>query len=220
MSKPRDFTTRLPATSNFAPKISGIETAEMDSDSFGSDDFGDINDEELIAAATQAEQQTARLYKPPQQTSRHNQCDNESGVGGGVHNLFLPGDFDDSGDELPDAPAHSLNSGTQGPSVSQGALRQATLFGGRVSEGSQSGHSAPRQVHNYPLSNTQEPPTHHKIDVEAAKTWLYPSNVSHRDYQYTIVHKALFSNILVALPTGTQVQFATPGPKLELSDIP
>lgn len=193
----------------------------MDSDDFGSDDFGDINDEELIAAATQAEQQTARLYKPPQQPSWHNQCDSESNGGGdGVDNLFLPGDFDDSDDEFPNALAHPSNFGTQGHPVSQGVLRQATLFGGRVPEGSQNVHNSPRQVHNYPLSTTQEPPTHHKIDVEAAKTWLYPSNISHRDYQYTIVHKALFSNILVALPTGTQVQFAIPGPKLELSDIP
>lgn len=173
----------------------------MDSDDFGSDDFGDVNEEELIAAATQAEQQATR---PAQQQQHWDQWDDGCGGGsgsgsGGVDNLYLPGDFDDSDDELPDAPASSLNFR---PSASQGTLRQATLFGGRVPEGSQSGLSASRQVHNYPLANTQEPPTHHKIDAEAAKTWVYPSNVSHRDYQYTIVHKALFSNVLVALPTG------------------
>lgn len=192
---------------NHAPNLA-IKTAVMDSDDFGSDDFGDINDEELIAAATQAEQQAARPYQPPHhhQQQQQNQWGNGSG-GGGTDNLFLPGDFDDSDDELPDAPAPSSNFGTQRPPASQGTLRQATLFGGRVPEGSQSSQNAPRQVHNYPLANTQEPPTHHKIDAEAAKTWVYPSNVSHRDYQYTIVHKALFSNLLVALPTGTQVQF-------------
>lgn len=171
----------------------------MDSDDFGSDDFGDINDEELIAAATQAEQQAARSYQPlpVPQPQRQNQWG-----GGGSENLFLPDDFD-SDDEIPDAPVpQSSNSGPQKPPASQGTLRQATLFGGRVPEGSQSGPNAHRQVHNYPLTSAQEPPTHHKIDREAAKTWVYPSNVSHRDYQYTIVHKALFSNILVALPTG------------------
>lgn len=172
----------------------------MDSDDFGSDDFGDVNEEELIAAATQAEQQATR---PAQQQNR-DQWDDGSG-GGGIDNLYLPGDFDDDDDELQDSPALFSNFGTQRPSVSQGTLRQATLFGGRVPEGSQSGLSASRQVHNYPLANTQEPPTHHKIDAEAAKTWVYPSNVSHRDYQYTIVHKALFSNVLVALPTGIWV---------------
>lgn len=41
-----------------------------------------------------------------------------------------------------------------------------------------------------------------KIDVEAAKTWIYPTNMKKRDYQYNIVQKALFNNVLVALPTG------------------
>lgn len=41
-----------------------------------------------------------------------------------------------------------------------------------------------------------------KIDTEAAKTWIYPTNMEKRDYQYNIVQKALFNNVLVALPTG------------------
>ncbi|XP_010543518.1 PREDICTED: ATP-dependent DNA helicase mph1 isoform X2 [Tarenaya hassleriana] len=40
------------------------------------------------------------------------------------------------------------------------------------------------------------------IDPEAAKTWIYPVNVPHRDYQFSITKTALFSNTLVALPTG------------------
>lgn len=31
-----------------------------------------------------------------------------------------------------------------------------------------------------------------KIDEEAAKTWVYPTNFEVRDYQYNIVQKALF----------------------------
>ncbi|CAD6884755.1 unnamed protein product [Tilletia controversa] len=41
-----------------------------------------------------------------------------------------------------------------------------------------------------------------RIDEEAAKTWVYPTNKSFRDYQFNIVQKALFNNVLVALPTG------------------
>ncbi|KAM7507593.1 hypothetical protein LguiA_018046 [Lonicera macranthoides] len=41
-----------------------------------------------------------------------------------------------------------------------------------------------------------------KIDPEAAKTWIYPANYSHRDYQFNISQAALFSNTLVVLPTG------------------
>ncbi|KAJ4839280.1 hypothetical protein Tsubulata_011432 [Turnera subulata] len=40
------------------------------------------------------------------------------------------------------------------------------------------------------------------IDTEAAKTWIYPVNVPLRDYQLAITKTALFSNTLVALPTG------------------
>ncbi|KAK0525468.1 3'-5' DNA helicase [Tilletia horrida] len=45
-------------------------------------------------------------------------------------------------------------------------------------------------------------PMKQKIDLDAAKTWIYPTNKSFRSYQYNIVQKALFNNVLVALPTG------------------
>ncbi|KAF5732139.1 hypothetical protein HS088_TW18G00828 [Tripterygium wilfordii] len=40
------------------------------------------------------------------------------------------------------------------------------------------------------------------VDAEAAKTWIYPVNIPYRDYQFAITKTALFSNTLVALPTG------------------
>ncbi|KAI7741881.1 hypothetical protein M8C21_022455 [Ambrosia artemisiifolia] len=40
------------------------------------------------------------------------------------------------------------------------------------------------------------------IDPEAAKTWIYPEFPPVRDYQLSITERALFSNTLVALPTG------------------
>ncbi|KAF9608476.1 hypothetical protein IFM89_009842 [Coptis chinensis] len=40
------------------------------------------------------------------------------------------------------------------------------------------------------------------IDLEAAKTWIYPVNIPLRDYQLSITKTALFANTLVALPTG------------------
>src|SRR5579859_1751348 len=51
-------------------------------------------------------------------------------------------------------------------------------------------------------SRANEPKTHHYIDTTAAKTWIYPTNVSFREYQFNIVQRALFDNILVSLPTG------------------
>jgi len=49
----------------------------------------------------------------------------------------------------------------------------------------------------------QEPPSHHALDTDAMSTWVYPTNLGAiRDYQFSIIKSGLFSNTLVALPTG------------------
>ncbi|CAI5759515.1 unnamed protein product [Candida verbasci] len=45
-------------------------------------------------------------------------------------------------------------------------------------------------------------PTHHKMDFENLKSYIYPTNFEIRDYQYNSVKKAFHDNLLVALPTG------------------
>lgn len=85
----------------------------------------------------------------------------------------------------------------------QGQLRrQATLDGDFLNDDDFEplSHPAPRGV--YRGDNT-ETPTHHELDHEALKTWVYPTNLGAiRDYQYSIVSNSLFNNTLVALPTG------------------
>jgi ATP-dependent DNA helicase MPH1 len=45
--------------------------------------------------------------------------------------------------------------------------------------------------------------THHVLNPEALKTWIYPTNLGPvRDYQFSIAKNGLFNNTLVALPTG------------------
>ncbi|XP_019245999.1 PREDICTED: uncharacterized protein LOC109225698 [Nicotiana attenuata] len=51
-------------------------------------------------------------------------------------------------------------------------------------------------------SESSHGPSDVKIDPEAAKTWIFPVNFDRRDYQFSIIQTALFSNTLVALPTG------------------
>ncbi|KAL4324325.1 hypothetical protein GQ457_11G011450 [Hibiscus cannabinus] len=58
-----------------------------------------------------------------------------------------------------------------------------------------------RMVEGYVDVEAEEVSSVH-IDAEAAKTWIYPVNVPLRDYQFAITKTALFSNTLVALPTG------------------
>ncbi|KAG4306264.1 hypothetical protein PORY_000252 [Pneumocystis oryctolagi] len=55
---------------------------------------------------------------------------------------------------------------------------------------------------NNSITETVEIPTHHEIDKASIKTWIYPTNVSERSYQFNIVQKALYQNTLVSLPTG------------------
>ena len=77
-------------------------------------------------------------------------------------------------------------------------LQQRTLFGEvadvQVSPGEASYSSRERR--------RDEPATHHELDLEAIKTWVYPTNYTQRDYQYNMIVKALYTNVLIALPTG------------------
>lgn len=80
-------------------------------------------------------------------------------------------------------------------------LRQTTLFGTQAPAASSQSQS--NRKHNWPLANREEAPTHHKMEREALNTWVYPTNLGTiRDYQYSIVARGLYHNMLVALPTG------------------
>ncbi|KAL8736592.1 MAG: hypothetical protein Q9181_002339 [Wetmoreana brouardii] len=80
-------------------------------------------------------------------------------------------------------------------------LRQTTLFGDQAQKAAS--QTQPAKKRNWPLANREEPPTHHQLDKEALETWVYPTNLGKiRDYQYSIVARGLYNNMLVALPTG------------------
>jgi ATP-dependent DNA helicase MPH1 len=115
-------------------------------------------------------------------------------------------DFDDLDDfdieELDAATAASFQSNTslpKKPLQKSTSFRQQTLFGTQAQEPV----ATQSRVHNWPLVQRDEVPTHHKIDREAMKTWVYPTNLGKpRDYQFNIVQRGLYHNTLVALPTG------------------
>jgi ATP-dependent DNA helicase MPH1 len=87
------------------------------------------------------------------------------------------------------------------PSCNAPSFRQTTLFG--QSERQVPSSTTQARTHNWPLTSRAEPPTHHKLNHDALSTWVYPTNLGNvRDYQYNIVQRGLFHNLLVALPTG------------------
>ncbi|GAB7347433.1 hypothetical protein MBLNU459_g4352t2 [Dothideomycetes sp. NU459] len=80
-------------------------------------------------------------------------------------------------------------------------LRQMTLFGGAVDPIGPATQA--KKKHAFPLATQKETPTHHQLNHAAMETWIYPTNLGTiRDYQYNIVSRGLFHNLLVALPTG------------------
>lgn len=84
----------------------------------------------------------------------------------------------------------------------QTGLRQTTLFGRQTVNGAIPQSQANKR-YNFVVDQKEEPPTHHKLDPVAIKTWVYPTNLGTiRDYQFNIVARGLFHNLLVALPTG------------------
>ncbi|OJJ47912.1 hypothetical protein ASPZODRAFT_131517 [Penicilliopsis zonata CBS 506.65] len=93
----------------------------------------------------------------------------------------------------------SASRAARAPSTQQN-LRQTTLFG---MSSRASGGMSQWATQNCSPPNKEEPPTHHKLNDEAIKTWVYPTNLGKtRDYQFNIAQRGLYHNLLVALPTG------------------
>jgi ATP-dependent DNA helicase MPH1 len=104
-----------------------------------------------------------------------------------------------------ETPAQILPQGQPQPRLvaPQNGLRQTTLFGGRAIAQGAPRSSQTNKVHNYIAGRPPEQPTHHALDLDELKTWVYPTNLGTiRAYQYSIVKNGLYNNTLVALPTG------------------
>lgn len=112
----------------------------------------------------------------------------------------LPPDAFDSSPLEPRDNADRLSQHPVPRGHSSQSFRQTTLWGNALNE------APPSQVRSrrvYRADMPPEVPTHHKLDNEALKTWVYPTNLGPvRDYQFSIVKDGLFNNTLVALPTG------------------
>ncbi|KAI2470054.1 P-loop containing nucleoside triphosphate hydrolase protein [Annulohypoxylon bovei var. microspora] len=181
----------------------------MDSDEF--DD--DIADEDLIIAASQAPApalsrgQPAKInqnrFQPHVKPARPNSLQGTSSN----KQSFI--DLEDLPlDAFSSSPANdrAFSAGFRPPPRIGGpapTYKQTTLFGQTIHQDPDAGSSQGNRNRVFRADLPAEPPTHHELDSEAMKTWVYPSNLGPtRDYQFSIVKNGLFNNTLVALPTG------------------
>ncbi|KAH7256968.1 hypothetical protein BKA59DRAFT_94460 [Fusarium tricinctum] len=178
----------------------------MDSDEF--DD--DIADEDFLTALDQVSssmngQGTAKSLHKVVQQPPNRQNSTEAAI---LELEDLPSDAFSS-PEPPQSRPPALAAASSGPAArtgfnrtSSGNWRQTTLFGGSLpSDGPRP--SQPASAKAFRVDLPREDPTHHEVDHEAMKTWVYPTNLGAiRDYQFSIVKNSLFNNTLVALPTG------------------
>lgn len=123
----------------------------------------------------------------------------------------LEGIFSDASDLSParlnavlnDAAAPGLGRrSSQRPLARSQSFRQTNLFG-QTLRGDDQRQSQTANSRWFRVDMPPEIPTHHGLNPEALKTWVYPLNLGPiRDYQFSIVKSGLFNNTLVALPTG------------------
>lgn len=185
----------------------------MDSDDL--DDLDDdIADEDLVHALTQASEAKPSVAlgsgsrnnapKAPPRTPGNNTA--------AVIDLeglddFPSDEFESSPVQSQTAVAHHASSRpakpTQGQKVNTSqTYRQTNLWGDAVRE-TEAPQSQVQSRRVYRSDMPLEAPTHHVLDHDALKTWIYPTNMGPtRDYQFSIVKNGLFNNTLVALPTG------------------
>lgn len=184
----------------------------MDPDEF--DD--DLADEDFLAVLDQASSsrggQLARSH--PLETSKEHRIPISPQATASVAALELQNLPSDAFSSPEPAEQRSRNAPprggeSNGPATNRGfkrvdssTYRQTTLWGTEVAqEPSQQSVSTTSPVFRAGLP--REEPSHHELDQDAMKTWVYPMNLgAARDYQFSIVKNSLFNNTLVALPTG------------------
>ena len=165
------------------------------------DDFGGVDDATLLAAEAVVDESFVENPRPPKR----------SRLGGPDVPMRMIGKVTVSGtnrsqnaegtsDSQPFEVSSQQDYGRYRLAGSISNLKQTTLFGTQAT--SQESLQQTRH-HNWPLARGTEKKTHHLLDEEEIKTWVYPTNLGNiREYQFNIVARGLYHNLLVALPTG------------------
>lgn len=102
-------------------------------------------------------------------------------------------DFDDELDQVLNKTA--VNRQVQETIIRRNEPVQRTLMGDRADRSEPVEYEEVHRKISYG-------PTHHKTNPLYLNTFIYPSNLDIRDYQYDIIHKSFYKNLLCAIPTG------------------
>lgn len=113
--------------------------------------------------------------------------------------MSLEQEDSDDDDQLESLLNNSVNRKVSQVITRKSIPQQRDLFGKRV--GNQS------TFYEEVKTSITYGPTHHNLDYENLNSYIYPTNYEVRDYQFSIVHQALFQNLVCAIPTGTGKTF-------------
>ncbi|ANB15469.1 Mph1p [Sugiyamaella lignohabitans] len=119
-------------------------------------------------------------------------------------------DFDTDSDDdaellaITSAPKLESSDATPGSSAAVPASRGSSFFDKRPPSSSSRITTSQRSTSSRTStsSNFGIAVTHHELNPDTLGSYIYPTNLPPRDYQMNIVQKALFNNVLCALPTG------------------
>ncbi|OIW35270.1 P-loop containing nucleoside triphosphate hydrolase protein [Coniochaeta ligniaria NRRL 30616] len=171
------------------------------------DDYDDISDEDLMLAFDQAQNPslpTATNSNPSTRPSFASAPNTTANID--LEDFFSDASdgFEETGHAVVQRPGLSglAARSSQRPLARSQSFRQTTLFGQTVRDESQ---RQSQTLSSRPFRADLPPdiPSHHALNPEAMKTWVYPMNLGAiRDYQFSIVKTGLFNNTLVSLPTG------------------
>ncbi|WPH02619.1 Hypothetical protein R9X50_00548400 [Acrodontium crateriforme] len=166
--------------------------------------------DEQMAARLQAEEHDLGLQRPrPREPHAQITISNANSFNASDELADLPSDAFSSSSPEKSPNKEVITISSQNESYQQKRLRapttglqQMTIFGKPATQ-SMTASQAAKKKHAWPLKSREEAPTQHRLEPEAMKTWVYPTNLGNiRDYQFNIVSRSLFHNTLVALPTG------------------
>ena len=152
--------------------------------SIDDDSFDDFDDDALILAAETVEQQVATTHKGKERQGQ------------------LTSFFTTRSTPLTTSTAQS-SSITTSKSIAESSANAAAHSSRSIHDdllpSRRLEDEAPPRAPPPPNVNT---PCSHVFEADTLPTWIYPVNYPIRLYQWNIVKKALFTNTLVALPTG------------------